>query len=141
MKHVQAYLNARKDQFCPMGMSCEAGTSLFICAKHSTSPFSPPRKCCEARAGLLSSRKDVESSFHHCGGPVKLVQACLCVGSTIQRRFQRRRRAVNHVHACGSADKDGETVFTTEQVLCCWCKPVYVQETPYNAVLTAEEVL
>ena len=26
----------------------------------------------------LSTRKDRESSFHHCGGPVRLVQACLC---------------------------------------------------------------
>ena len=25
----------------------------------------------------LSARKDGESSFHHCGGLVKLVQACL----------------------------------------------------------------
>ena len=25
----------------------------------------------------LGARKDLESSFHHCGGPVKLVQACL----------------------------------------------------------------
>ena len=27
----------------------------------------------------LSVRKDLES---HCGGPVKLVQACLCAGNT-----------------------------------------------------------
>ena len=26
----------------------------------------------------LSVRKDLEISFHHCGGPVKFVQACLC---------------------------------------------------------------
>ena len=25
----------------------------------------------------LSVRKDLESSFHHCGGPVRLVQSCL----------------------------------------------------------------
>ena len=25
----------------------------------------------------LCARKDLESSFHRCGGPVKLVQACL----------------------------------------------------------------
>ena len=25
----------------------------------------------------LCARKDLESSFHHCAGPVKLVQACL----------------------------------------------------------------
>ena len=26
----------------------------------------------------LSAREDRENSFHHCGGPVRLVQACLC---------------------------------------------------------------
>ena len=30
----------------------------------------------------LSARKDGESSFHHCGGPVKLVQTCLYAGNT-----------------------------------------------------------
>ena len=89
----------------------------------------------------LSARKDGESSFHNCGGPVKLVQACLCMGSTIHRRFNRQRGAVKHLQACGSANKDGETVFTTEEVLCSSCKPVYVRETPYNAVFTAKEVL
>ena len=89
----------------------------------------------------LSARNDGESNFHHCGGLVKVVEACLCVGSSIQRRFHRRREAAKHVQACGSANKDGETVFTSEEVLCSWCKPVYVRETPYNAVLTAEEVL
>ena len=28
----------------------------------------------------LSARDDRESSFHHCGSPVRHVQACLCVG-------------------------------------------------------------
>ena len=30
----------------------------------------------------LSARDDRESSFHHCGGRVRLVQACLCAGKT-----------------------------------------------------------
>ena len=30
----------------------------------------------------LSAREDRESIFLHCGGPVRLVQACLCVGKT-----------------------------------------------------------
>ena len=30
----------------------------------------------------LSARKDPESIFNHCGGPVKLVQACLNAGKT-----------------------------------------------------------
>ena len=30
----------------------------------------------------LSARDDRESSFHHCGGRVRLVQARLCAGKT-----------------------------------------------------------
>ena len=30
----------------------------------------------------LSAREDRESSFHLCGSPVRLVQACLCAGKT-----------------------------------------------------------
>ena len=29
----------------------------------------------------LSAREDRESSFHRCGRPVRLIQACLCAGS------------------------------------------------------------
>ena len=43
----------------------------------------------------LSARKDGESSFHRSGSPVKLVQACVCVGSTLQRRIH-RRGVTNH---------------------------------------------
>ena len=32
--------------------------------------------------GSLGVRKELEGSFHHCGGPVKLMQACLCAGKT-----------------------------------------------------------
>ena len=32
----------------------------------------------------LSARDVRESSFHHCGGPVRLVQACLCAGNPDQ---------------------------------------------------------
>ena len=30
----------------------------------------------------LSAREDRETSFHHCGGPVWLAQACLCARKT-----------------------------------------------------------
>ena len=30
----------------------------------------------------FSDSEDQESSFHSCGGPVRLVQACLCAGKT-----------------------------------------------------------
>ena len=43
---------------------------------------------------------DRESSFHHCGDSVKLVQAFLYAENSLQRRFNRRGGAVKHLHAC-----------------------------------------
>ena len=48
----------------------------------------------------LGVSADPESSFHHCGIPVKFVQACLCGENTLQRRFNRRGSAVKHVLDC-----------------------------------------
>ena len=64
----------------------------------------------------LRAREYRESSFHHCGASVSLVQACLCEGIT---RFNLRGSAVKHVEA---------SVFP---------KPVYVRERLDNAVLTS----
>ena len=46
----------------------------------------------------LCASTDQESSFPHCGGPVKLVQACFCAENTLQRRF-RHQGVVKHVQA------------------------------------------
>ena len=35
----------------------------------------------------LCARKDLESSFHHCAGPVKIVQACLCARKVLESGF------------------------------------------------------
>ena len=51
----------------------------------------------------FSTREDRESSFHHCGSPVKLVQACLCAGKTSYRRLNLREGAVKHVQDSLSA--------------------------------------
>ena len=59
----------------------------------------------------LCARKYLESSFHHCVAPVKLVQACLGAGTVWHRRFNRRRGAEMHVQACLSAWKDLESSF------------------------------
>ena len=59
----------------------------------------------------LCASTDQESSFHHCGGPVKLVQPCLRAERILQRRFNRRGGAVKHVLACLSASKDEEGSF------------------------------
>ena len=41
--------------------------------------FSPPT---HEPGNEASAREDRESSFHRCGGPVRLVQGCLCAGVT-----------------------------------------------------------
>ena len=51
----------------------------------------------------LSASKDGESSFHYCRSPVKLVQACLWAGNTLQRHSNRLGCAVKHVEDCLSA--------------------------------------
>ena len=48
----------------------------------------------------LDAREDRESSFHHCGSPVRLVHARLCAGKTWQSRFNLRVGAVKHVQSC-----------------------------------------
>ena len=82
----------------------------------------------------LRAREYRESSFHHCGGTVSLVQACLCEGKT---RFNHRGSAVKHVEASVSARAYGQSSFHR-------CggpyEPVYVRERPDNDVLTSEEV-
>ena len=42
---------------------------------------------------------------------MKLVKACLCAESSLQRRFHRLGGAVKHVQACLSTSKDGESSF------------------------------
>ena len=44
----------------------------------------------------LKPREYREGSFHHCGGTVSVVQACLCEGKT---SFNLRGSAVKHVEA------------------------------------------
>ena len=54
------------------------------------------------------ARKHQETSFHICGAPVKLVQACVYAANTLHRRFNRR----------GGAEKQMEkAVFTTVELL------------------------
>ena len=56
----------------------------------------------------LSARKDGESSFQHCGGPVSIVQAGLCAANTLQRRLDRRAGVLKNVqvYLCASSDQE-----------------------------------
>ena len=68
-------------------------------------------KCYEARQACLSANKHWQSSFLHCGGFVKLVEACLCVGNTLQSRFKPGGSAVKYVQACLSSSKNRVSSF------------------------------
>ena len=57
MKHVQDSLSARK---------------------RPRKQFSPLWRPCEARASQFKYQERTRKQFHHCGGPVMLVKACLC---------------------------------------------------------------
>ena len=67
MKHAQACLSAREHRessFDHCGVT-ETRGSLFMFGKDLITPFQPPRRCCEARAGLFKcqgrSRKQFSS--------------------------------------------------------------------------------
>ena len=47
----------------------------------------------------LCARRHLESSFHHCGGSVKLVQACLCARKARKSSFHPCGGAVNLIEA------------------------------------------
>ena len=53
----------------------------------------------------LSVRKDVESSFHHCGCPVKLVQDYLGTRTELESSFHYCGGPVKPVQACVCAGK------------------------------------
>ena len=59
----------------------------------------------------LSAREDRESSFHHCRGTMRLVEACLYAVKIWKSRFNLRGCAVKHVEACLSAREDRESSF------------------------------
>ena len=48
-----------------------------MCEKDLITPFKYVEAC-------FSAREDRESSFHRCGGPVGLVQACLCARNPVK---------------------------------------------------------
>ena len=72
---------------------------------------------------------------------MKLVQACLYAENTLQRRFNRRGRAVKHVQAYLSASKHGESTFhhcggPLKLVQACFCAGNTLQRR-----FTADEML
>ena len=48
----------------------------------------------------LCARRHQESSFHHCGGPVKLVEAWLCASRHLESSFHHCGGSVKLVQAC-----------------------------------------
>ena len=65
----------------------------------------------------LSTRKSRESSFHHCGSPVKLVQkTCLSTRKELESCFHTFGGPVKLVQACVCGGID-QAVLTSEEVL------------------------
>ena len=52
-------------------------------------------RSCEARARLLGVRTHLQCSFHHCGGPLKLVKASLGVRKDLESNFHHCAGPVN----------------------------------------------
>ena len=61
----------------------------------------------------LSVRKDLEGSFHRCGGPVKLVQSSLSARKDLESSFHHCGRPVKVVLAWLSAGQVGQTPLET----------------------------
>ena len=51
-----------------------------MCGKDLKSRLKLPGGVVKHLQACLSAMEDRESSFHHCGGPLGLVQNCLCAG-------------------------------------------------------------
>ena len=65
----------------------------------------------------LRIRKDSESSFHHCGDPMKLLYVCFCVRRDLESRFYYCEGHVKVLHACLSVRGTLKAVFTIVKVL------------------------
>ena len=69
-----------------------------------------PGKLVEAR---LCGRKDQGSSFHYGGGPAKLVEACLSRRKGRKNRFHHGRGSMELVQAGLCVGRSAKVVFTT----------------------------
>ena len=80
----------------------------------------------------LSPRKSRGNSFHHCGGPVRLVQGCLNAGKVLKSCFNRRASDVK----CHERPRKHFSPLWKS------CEALFKsQERSHQAVLTSEEVL
>ena len=95
-------------QFSPLWRSCEARASMFRCGNTLQRRFKRRRGAMKHVKSCLRASKGGESSFHYCGGPVKLVQASLWAVNTLQRHLNRRGGAIKHVQVgfCASSDRE-----------------------------------
>ena len=76
-----------------------------MCRERSRKQFAILWRSLEARIGLFMRRKNRESSFHHGGGPMKLVLACLCAGKDREISFHLCGGHVKLVQGCLIAGK------------------------------------
>ena len=91
---------------------------------------------CEAWVGQL--KRDFESTFHHYGGHVKLVQASLCVRKGIGSSFH-HCRGLADIHSSFSVRKGSENSSHTVKVLKSLCAPVLELIGILTAVFTTNK--
>ena len=89
------YHETSTKQFSPLWWSCQPRGGLFKCRKYRESRFHHCGGPVKLVQTWLSARRHLESCFHYCGGPVKLVQTWLSA----------RRHLESCFHHCGGSEK------------------------------------
>ena len=79
MKQVLACLSASKDRESSFQVSGSPLQDRLCAGKIWQSRSILPGGDVKLMQASLSAMEDQESSLYHCGDPVQLVQACLCV--------------------------------------------------------------
>ena len=90
--------------------------SFYLFLDTQTSLHELHRTSTVVKSGIFSARKNLESSFHHYGGPVDLLHASLSVRKGIENCFHDYGGSAKLMQACLS-DGTLKAVFTTVEVL------------------------
>ena len=99
------------------GMSYEGRAGFFECRGSRTKTINLVGYLAQLTYAPSSASKDLESIFHHCGGPVKLVHSCFSARKDLESGFHRCGGPVKLKLACFSARKDPESSFHHWDVL------------------------
>ena len=65
----------------------------------------------------MCQERSRKGSFHHCAGPVKLVQACISVRKDLESSYHHSGSLVRLVKSVYEPEKTYKAVFTTVEAL------------------------